>query len=211
MLDWYSIFGLCGSKVFELVHSFQRFSIHPYGVGRWSWLNTVDENFAFVGADFYAVTQQQFSLVFQWVGSTSSLPPSRSMSMDTDDSGMSMSSASSAKQPFSDGCWGVKASCAIFSMNLLNGTGHPCRTPTVVWNKAMTLQPQRWSLHRTTSWWLQSVGCQFCIHLRLVRNHHARHRTLSWNRWNCDRIPFDVTRTFPPTVEYLFSITFSVI
>ena len=27
--------------------------IHPY-VGRWSWLDAVDDNFAFVGADFRA-------------------------------------------------------------------------------------------------------------------------------------------------------------
>ena len=37
------------------------FSIHPY-VCRWSWLDAVDENFAFVGADFHAV----FSSSFLW-------------------------------------------------------------------------------------------------------------------------------------------------
>ena len=46
-------------QVFELVHFFQRFSIHPY-VDRWSWLDAVDENFAFVRADFHAVTSRSF-------------------------------------------------------------------------------------------------------------------------------------------------------
>ena len=35
------------------------FSIRPY-VGRWSWLDAVYENFAFVGADFQAVTSSSF-------------------------------------------------------------------------------------------------------------------------------------------------------
>ena len=52
--------------------------------------------------------------------------------MDTDDSGMSVSSGSStaspAKQSFSDGCWAIKVFCIIFSRNTLNSTGdngHP--------------------------------------------------------------------------------------
>ena len=73
--------------------------------------------------------------------SSSSLLTSRSMSsanlklqsdchpMDTDDSGMSVSCASSTAtptmQPFSDGCWGVEAFCIIISTHILN-------SPTVV-------------------------------------------------------------------------------
>ena len=65
--------------------------------------------------------QQQFSPLFQWACSCSSLPSSRSMSsanyklqsgrppMDTGDSEMSISlgfsTASLVKQSFSDGCW----------------------------------------------------------------------------------------------------------
>ena len=41
-------------QVCELVNFFRCFLIHP--VGRWCWLDAVDENFAFVEADFYAVT-----------------------------------------------------------------------------------------------------------------------------------------------------------
>ena len=102
--------------------------------------------------------QQLFSPVFQWVVGTSfSLPPSSSTlsanrklhsgrpPMDTDDSGMSVSSASSAawsaKLSFSDGCWVVKAFCIIFSRNMLNSTGdndHPCHTPVVVRKKSPT-------------------------------------------------------------------------
>ena len=32
------------------------FSIHPY-VGRWSWLDAVDDYVAFVGADFHVVSR----------------------------------------------------------------------------------------------------------------------------------------------------------
>ena len=34
---------------FELIHSFERLSVHPY-IGRWSWLDAVEENFALAGA-----------------------------------------------------------------------------------------------------------------------------------------------------------------
>ena len=45
---------LCGADVFELANLFKRLSVHLY-VGRWFWLDAVDENFAIVGADFHAV------------------------------------------------------------------------------------------------------------------------------------------------------------
>ena len=86
---------------------------------RASWLDAVDKNFAFVGVDFHAVTSSSFLQYFSELPS-SSLPPSRSMSsanrelqssrpsMDTDESGMSVSSTSSialcAKQSFSGRC-----------------------------------------------------------------------------------------------------------
>ena len=38
----------------ELVHLFQRFSSHQYVIRQY-WLNAVDDNVAFVGADFHAV------------------------------------------------------------------------------------------------------------------------------------------------------------
>ena len=38
---------------------FQRFSIHPH-VGRWSWPDAGDENWAFVGADIHVVTSSSF-------------------------------------------------------------------------------------------------------------------------------------------------------
>ena len=78
-----------------------------------SWLDAADGNFAFVGADFHAVTSSRSVSC-----GSSSLRPSRSMSsascklqsgrpqMDTDESGISVSSSSSttspAKQSFSD-------------------------------------------------------------------------------------------------------------
>ena len=86
--------------------------------------------------------------------SSSSQPPIRSMSsakrtlqsdrppIDTDDSEMPFSSASSnaspAKQSFSYECRGAIALCITFSMSILNSTGdngHPCRTPIVVRKK----------------------------------------------------------------------------
>ena len=83
----------------ELVHFFERFSINTC-IGRWSWLDAVDENFAFVGADFNTVTSSSFlqSLVICW--SSSSMLPNRLKSsvnrklqigrpiIDTDESGM---------------------------------------------------------------------------------------------------------------------------
>ena len=49
------------------------------------------------------------------------------------------STASSAKQSFTDEFTGVRAVCIIFSINILNNTGdngHPRRTPTVVGKKS---------------------------------------------------------------------------
>ena len=149
------------------------FSIHLY-VGLWSWLNAVDENFAFVGADFYALTSSSFLQPFNPMSCWSFLhcfladrcrwqtASCRVVVLRwtlTNDSGMSVSfasfTASPAKQSFS----------MIFSRNILNSTGDPCRTPTVVREKSPTfrLVTQRWSLHRTTTWWLQSTGCRCCI------------------------------------------------
>ena len=58
---------------FELVHFFQRFSIHSFihsYVGKCSWLGAVDESFAFVGADFHAVSSicflQSFSELLEF-------------------------------------------------------------------------------------------------------------------------------------------------
>ena len=86
--------------------------------------------------------------------SSSSPPPRRLISpanrklqsghprVDTDDSEMSTSSASSSELSanwlFSDYYRGVKVFCIIFSRNMLNSTGdnqHPCHTPTVVQKK----------------------------------------------------------------------------
>ena len=47
--------SLCISQVFELVHFFQRFPIHP-NVSKWFSLDAVDENIAFVVADFHTVS-----------------------------------------------------------------------------------------------------------------------------------------------------------
>ena len=38
---------------------FERLSVHLY-VGRWSWVDAVDENFALVGAEFHAVFSRCF-------------------------------------------------------------------------------------------------------------------------------------------------------
>ena len=46
------------SLVFELVHFIERLSVHLY-VGRLSWLDAVDDNFALVRADFHAVFCRQ--------------------------------------------------------------------------------------------------------------------------------------------------------
>ena len=63
--------------------------------------------------------------------------------MATDDSGWSVASApstaSSAKQSFTDELTGVGTFCSVFSRKILNNTvdnGHPSRTPTVVGKKS---------------------------------------------------------------------------
>ena len=45
------------------VHFFQHFSIHT-DVGRWSWLNAVNDNFVFVGTDFHVITSIGFLQFF---------------------------------------------------------------------------------------------------------------------------------------------------
>ena len=59
--------------------SFSVFCIHPY-VGKWSWLDVVDENFAFVEAEFHPYPAAVFASISVSFWSSSSLPPSRSMS-----------------------------------------------------------------------------------------------------------------------------------
>ena len=122
------------------------------------WLDAFDENFAFVGADFHAVTSSSFSSLSVSCWSASSLPPSRSMSsakrklqsgrppMDTDDSGMPVSSASStaspAKQSFPMDAEVSKLFALYIPRRHQNNTrynGHPGCTHTVVRKKPSTL------------------------------------------------------------------------
>ena len=110
----YVRFGLVDPKYLNWSTSSGAFPfIHMFG--RWSWLDAVDENFASVVADFHSVSSSCFSSLSVSC-SSSQLPPSRSMSsanlklqsgrppMDINDSGVSISSASStassAKQSF---------------------------------------------------------------------------------------------------------------
>ena len=79
-LYWCSVFGLCGCKAIEPAHIFHRFSVHLY-VGLLFWLDAVDENVASALPDFHVVTSSRFLQSFsEFVGSSFSLPPSRSMS-----------------------------------------------------------------------------------------------------------------------------------
>ena len=129
--------------------------------------------------------------------------------MDTDDSGMSVPSASptasSAKQSFSDAFTGVRGFCLIFSGNTLE-----IMTILVVLLLSFERKLQHFRLvahhllvHRTATWWLRSACCQCCILLRIARGLRAGHdRTLYWSRWNYDRAPScDVARAFPPTTS----------
>ena len=47
-----------------------------------------------------------------------------------------------------------------------------------------------WSLHRTTTWWLQPASCWCCILLRLAKGglHAKQNLTLSWSWWNYDSV-----------------------
>ena len=50
----------------ELVHFFERLYVHLY-VGRWPWLDDVDENVALVGADLYAVASRAVFFIVSWL------------------------------------------------------------------------------------------------------------------------------------------------
>ena len=82
----------------------ERLSVHMY-VGRWFWLDAVDENFALLGADFHAVFSRCFlqSLIelleffftaYEHIDVVGKLQSGRPPN-DTSDSGLSVSSVSS--------------------------------------------------------------------------------------------------------------------
>ena len=72
------------------MHFFYHLPIHPY-VGGWPWIDAVDEDFAFVGADLHTVTAAGFSNMSVSYLSYSSMRPTRS-------------SISSANRKFQSGC-----------------------------------------------------------------------------------------------------------
>ena len=113
--------------------------------------------FCFCRSWFPCRIQQLFSPVFQWVAAGVFFTASQQIDVVgkpqvTERSSsdwqrrqwyvrsFASSIASNAQQSFSDGCWGVKGLCVIFSWKSTGDDGHPCRTPNVVRKKSPTLQ-----------------------------------------------------------------------
>ena len=114
-LHWCPDFGLCESYVFELVHFFQHFPIHPYVW--WSWLDSVDNKFPSVAAGFHAESSirflQSFNELLEFFFTASK-------QIDV------VSKPQVAKWPSYDWRWCAKVFCIyiIFSMNILSCSGY---------------------------------------------------------------------------------------
>ena len=147
------------SSVFLFIHI-------PY-VGRWSWLDSVDGDFCW----FPCRVHPLFSPVCQWVVGVL-LQASQHIDV--------VSKPQVAKRSSPDECWGVKAFCIFFSMNILNS-----RPLLEIMDIPAALQlsfernlrhlhlvTQRVLLHRKTTRWPQSTCCRCYVLLRLARCNH---------------------------------------
>ena len=161
-------------------------------------------NFAFVEADFQAISSSCFSSL-----SVSCLSSSSLLLSEIDVA----AKPQMAKRSFSDGFWCVKAFGVIFSRYILNSAGHnghPCHSPTVVRKKSPTL-PFSNTVLVASSYnddLMTSISrLSMSILLRLARCHHARHdRTLYWSWWNYETPPSDVPSAFLPTALSCISV-----
>ena len=172
LIQWCTILDLCGSQVLELVY-FISCPLIRILFAWWPWLVAVAQDFVLSELMSVPYPAAVFSNVSASCWSFSSLFTRRSISsatrklksgrppMDTDDSEVSTSSASSSKLSancsFCDCSGCVKVFWIIFCNNILNSTGdngHPCRNPTVVRKKSYNA-PAASSF--TTIWWFNQL------------------------------------------------------
>ena len=139
-LYWCFIFSLCRDlKYLNWFNSSSRFPfIHVLVYGLWTWLDAVNEDLAFVRADFHSI-----SCSCSLSGScrrSPSLPHIRPIS------------SSNSNKDF----------CIILSsMDMLNNIGNigrPCRSPTHH-SKISNLVSLQWSFCNTMTGWPQTVSC----------------------------------------------------
>ena len=149
----------------KYLNFFRPFSIHPY-FGRWSWLDTADENFALLEliSMAYPVAVFLHSLsVSCWI--SSSLAPRDRCFQQT----------ASFKAVV---LWWMlaevsKPSALSFSRNILNNTGdnrQPCRIPIVILNKSLTLPFGNTALivllYCTVTWLVTPINCVVFFKIR---------------------------------------------